>query len=579
MRRSIALLLTGTMVLSLSACVPNINVNINDKDSGNEVASITGIDQNSDGNNDIDENNQNSNPDVTQNPDSSNQADENDNPNLNIKYSGYPSWDSFDFLVENEYSEAPNGEMMEKVKTQYTSINVYSTEDNDYAYAELSDRLVKRNDSEKEYMSERFDELLKEWNETFSDVESEYYPPEYEIDHAGVIRADQKVFSIISDLENYYGGAHGGNFIGGLNLYSQTGEEIQLEDVFIKKDELAKVITDELWENYDPLIFFAVNEELDDDTNKAALLNDVEQNLEYLPWTVNYDGIAFYFGDYVLAAYASGHQIVYINFDEYPEYLNPAFFEDADEEYIIHAKANVYYPFLKDGKISTVAFDWEKQYNAEYDFYSDTYMFLNVFGDDYQQLDMEGSIMDPPIYIVRKNNKDYLYVQNYYFDGVEILQIFEYANGEFKEIGNYSGGVSFNSNELVDETTFYANGSFAGGFAFSQAKASVGEDGTLNLGEIYYYDIFDDWKENNYYETKADLKGFEMGSDNKPSSKEVTLKKGSKITPYCTDMESFIVLVDDNDNYYAFNIGWNDTEMTINKKTTFDLFDLISNWY
>ena len=70
-----------------------------------------------------------------------------------------------------------------------------------------------------------------------------------------------------------------------------------------------------------------------------------------------------------------------------------------------------------------------------------------------------------------------------------------------------------------------------------------------------------------------------MGSDNKPSSKEVTLKKGSKITPYCTDMESFIVLVDDNDNYYAFNIGWNDTEMTINKKTTFDLFDLISNWY
>ena len=212
MRRSIALLLTGTMVLSLSACVPNINVNINDKDSGNEVASITGIDQNSDGNNDIDENNQNSNPDVTQNPDSSNQANENDNPNLNIKYTGYPSWDSFDFLVENEYSEAPNGEMMEKVKTQYTSINVYSTEDNDYAYAELSDRLVKRNDSEKEYMSERFDELLKEWNETFSDVESEYYPPEYEIDHAGVIRADQKVFSIISDLENYYGGAHGGNF-------------------------------------------------------------------------------------------------------------------------------------------------------------------------------------------------------------------------------------------------------------------------------------------------------------------------------------------------------------------------------
>ena len=187
--------------------------------------------------------------------------------------------------------------------------------------------------------------------------------------------------------------------------------------------------------------------------------------------------------------------------------------------------------------------------------------------------------MDPPIYIVRKNNKDYLYVQNYYFDGVEMLQIFEYANGEFKEIGNYSGGVSFNSNELVDETTFYANGSFAGGFAFSQAKASVGEDGTLNLGEIYYYDIFDDWKENNYYETKTDLKGFEMGSDNKPSSEEVTLKKGSKITPYCTDMESFIVLVDDNDNYYAFNIGWNDTEMTINKKTTFDLFDLISNWY
>ena len=572
MKKAAAYLLTGTMVLSLTACLPNVNVSIGDKDNNNGVASIDvndnsgNVENNENGTNT--ENGNDANQTDTQNTDNSVSG----NPNFDIKYDGYPEWDAYDYPLNTDYFENSSGEKIEKVYTEFTQIYINSNEYNDYQYKELSDAINDINNNNIANLEEVHKGFLSDWDELFADADLDWGPALYEIDHKGVVRADQKVFSVMCDAEAYYGGAHGGNYLGGINLYSQTGEEIAFEDVFVKTDDLEKIIVDELYKYYDKDIFF--------EETREGLEEDVKYILDTgIGWTINNHGVAFYFGDYALAAYASGHQIVYINYDLYPEYLNSEFFEYADQEYVIRAKSNVYYPMFFDHEEGNITFTWEKYYNAEGDFYSDTYQILNVYGDPfgYQELKLDGSLMDPAVYIVRKNNNDYLYVTNYYFDGVESLQVFEYKNGQFEEVRDLSGGITFETSKL-EEVEFSANGSFASNFAFSHTTFSVGDDGMPVLGDVYYYDLYDGWQDDYYYVAKSDIKGFEMGSDGKPSDKELTLKKGTKLYPFATDQDTYIVLVDVDDNYYAFNIGWDSYEMTINKKATYSLFEMESNW-
>ena len=200
---------------------------------------------------------------------------------------------------------------------------------------------------------------------------------------------------------------------------------------------------------------------------------------------------------------------------------------------------------------------------------------LNVWGTPYffQEIDMEGSMMDPGVYIVRKNGKDYLYVSNYYFDGVEFLQIFEYKNGEFKEIGSYHGGIYFDSNEMKD-TDFIADGSFAGNFAFSKNAVSIRDDGLLEFSDTYYYDIYENWENSFYYIALSDIEGYEVDGKGKLTSDKVTLKKNTKVTPYSSDKETYLVLMDEDGNYYGFKIKINEYDQTlINGKDSGELFD------
>ena len=573
MKKAVAYFLTGTMVLSLTACLPNVNVSLGDKDTNNGVANLSGNDISGEGENTENVgNNENGNDENQSGEQNTANNTEEVNSNFTVKYEGYPQWSAYDYIVDRDYFENSEGKSIEKVSTEYTQIYISSHEYNDYQYKELADAIQEINMANQTALMETFKGFLSDWDEMFAETEPDWGPALYEIDHKGVVRADQKVFSIMCDSEAYYGGAHGGNYLGSHNLYSQTGKEIAFEDVVVKTDGLEKIIVDELYDHYDKEIFF--------EETREGLEKEVKNYLDTgIGWTINNFGVAFYFGDYALAAYASGHQIVYINFDKYPEYLNPEFFKDADEEYVIHAMDSVYLPMFFNGEEGNITFNWERSYNAEGDFYSETYQILNVYGDPfgYQELKLDGSLMDPAVYIVRKNNNDYLYVTNYYFDGVESLQVFEYKNGQFEEVRDLSGGITFETSKL-EEVEFSANGSFASNFAFSHTTFSVGDDGMPVLGDVYYYDLYDGWQDDYYYVAKSDIKGFEMGSDGKPSDKELTLKKGTKLYPFATDQDTYIVLVDVDDNYYAFNIGWDSYEMTINKKATYSLFEIESNW-
>ncbi len=574
MKKYVAGLVAGTMILSLVACLPTGVNNAGDKDSNDAVATITS-DSNpgsstvtTDNGNDVNHNN-------TDNPDNS--GDNGNNTESKSAYTSYPIYYVYDYTVENKFADDTDYNSIKTIDTAYSNIYVSTGEYNNFEYAELNEKFQQVNQDNEDALKEIFEGFEKDYDELFADVELNWGPALYEYDHKGVIRADQKIFSTGNNAEVYYGGVHGGNYVGGKCYDSQTGKEITFNDVFLKTDGLADIITDKLYENYDKEIFFSETRE--------ELKEDVQMYIDQLVegtgsnWTVNYDGVGIYFGDYALAAYASGHQIVFINYDEYPEYLNAEYFEDVDDEYIMHVSQYVYYPMYLGNKEYGLSFSWEKKWNEEGQFYSDTYQFLNIYGpgDFYQTINIDGSFIDPNIYIVRKGGTDYLYVQNHFFDGVDFLQVYEFNGKEFEEVMDFDGGLSFETNELRG-TTFWANGSFAGSFAFSSTEANVGDDGMLELGEVFYYDLYDGWEEHSYYEAVSDMKSSEPDENLKPSNNEKTLAKGTKIRPFAGDLDKYIVLIDTNGELYAFDIKWDSYEMTINGKKTFDLFNIHEDW-
>ena len=573
MKKALAGLLTATMIISLTACLPTGNANAGDKDSNDGVATITSNSNSGSENTNIADNGNQNTEQNPVNPDDNANAGNNE---TGAKYKTYPEYSAYDYNVKDKYSVEGDYSSTKVIDTLYTNIYINSEYNND-EYKELADKIQKVNKDNEENLTEIFDGFVSDYGEMFADVDLNWGPVLYEYDHKGVIRADQKIFSTGNNAEVYYGGAHGGNFVGGRCYDSQTGEDITFNDVFLKTDGLADIITDKLYENYDKEIFFAeTREELKEDvqTYVDELVDNGATN-----WTVNYDGVAIYFGDYALAAYASGHQIVFINYDEYPDYLNPEYFKDADEEYVMRVSKYIYYPMYLGDKEYAIDFSWEKEWNEEYQFYSDTYQHLHVWSqnDFYQDIKIDGSFIDPAIYIVRKGGKDYLYVQNFFFDGVEYLQIYEFNGKEFKEVAAYQGGISFVTNEMTD-APFWATSSFADNFEFPSMQVKVGDDGLLVFGEYFDYDLYEDWEKYYAYKPVSDLKAYEVDDEYKPTGVEKTLKKGTIVRPIRSDLDTFITLTDTDGELYGFKATYNTGDMMINNKRTGELFDAYSEW-
>ena len=574
MKKLVAGLVAGTMIFSLVACLPTGVTNTGDKDSNDAVATIVNSNSGNDNTSSANNGDQNNTVNLDNPDDNGNQGNTESHP----EYRSYPIYSAYDYTVMDKHLDENDYSSIKIIDTGYTNIYVNSSEYNDYEYVELANKMSDVNASNEEALTDIFEGFESDFDEMWSDVEDlNWGPVFYEYDYKGVIRADQKVFTTGNYASVYYGGAHGGAYEGGFAYNSQTGEAINFNDVVIKTDGLVDIITDELYENYDKEIFFSeTEEELKED---VKLYVDSLIDGEGTNWSLNYDGVAIYFGDYALAAYASGHQIVFINYDEYPEYLNSEYFKDADEEYVMHVSKCVSYPMYLGDKEYALSFGWEKEWNEEYQFYSDTYTHLYVYGapDYYQDIRIDGSFMDPTIYIIRKNGKDYLYVQNYFFDGVEYLQIYEFNGKEFEEIAAYQGGIYFDTNELR-ETTLAANTFFGNNFEFPTIPVWVGDDGELEFGEYFDYALYDEWEKYYAYTPTTDIKGYEVDSDYKPTDVEKTLKKGTIVRPVRTDLDTFITLTDADGNLYGFKAAYKNDEMMINNKSTGELFDIHSEW-
>lgn len=128
-----------------------------------------------------------------------------------------------------------------------------------------------------------------------------------------VQRADERILSVQVNGSEYTGGVHPNYGVYGLNLDPATGQPLALTDVLTDVTGLSDRLTRKLQEKYDMEGFFNPSEPLADYTP------------DRYSWTLDHQGITFYFSPYELATYAAGLLTVTLWFDEQPELFEPRY--------------------------------------------------------------------------------------------------------------------------------------------------------------------------------------------------------------------------------------------------------------
>jgi len=226
-------------------------------------------------------------------------------------------------------------------------------------YPELGERLDEINEANQVTFQSFMEQQAPMAQEHYTDV-PEYFNEYSSNSSYSVQRADSLVLSIREDGNEYTGGAHGMYGIWGINYEPSTGEELKLSDVCTKVEELPALLSEKIIADY-----------ADEYETFESLQGILE---EYKPedynWTMNYQGITFYFSPYEIASYAMGAMKVTLWFDENPELFNEKFFEKPSTGYVMELPLNHEVDIDLDGGKKdklTVSTYYKTQEDEEYD--------------------------------------------------------------------------------------------------------------------------------------------------------------------------------------------------------------------
>lgn len=293
-----------------------------------------------------------------------------------------------------------------------------------------------------------------------------------------VRRADSKVLSVLEECYDYSGGVHGYSYFDCVNFNVQTGEEIALEDVVTDMDSLPKILEKELTEKYPDTTFFTepLSDALDDYISSD---NPLYQELLKFTWTLDYEGVTFYFGSYEIASYVEGVQQATISYSEYPDILEEKYFSNIPSDYVLKlndSRLRSDVDLDRDGVTDYI--DVMRIY--EHDMYmSDAYE-VEVNGNAFRQ---DKYCYELDTYLVKADGKNYLYIQSTADSDWKSVDVYEITTTSVEYMGSFNGNVEgiINSTEFpmvirLDMLSTYS----------AEGKSCVGEDGLpVAKGGVY----------------------------------------------------------------------------------------------
>ena len=301
-------------------------------------------------------------------------------------------------------------------KTYNTYLNcsgstIHCTEETAKAYPKLAAALEKTADRILQYANKFSSEEDKAAHDFSKDGRTGRY---MDTTYSVVKRADEKAVSIEYEGYTFSGGAHGMYWYASRNIDPATGEEIALSDVVKDQNKLNELLLKELDARY-PEMEITKRENLFGAYDMNVTATDLTK-FAYT-FTLDPDGICFYFSIYDLGSYADGVQMVKLLYSAAPDLFVKDY--SVSGGYVSGLVEKGLYDLGGDGSLDELNFNGIEEELSQY--YNGVYVEKNGKGmkTDLYSYDMDAFVVHT------EDNRDYLYVITHMDNDGSNLLIFD----------------------------------------------------------------------------------------------------------------------------------------------------------
>ena len=461
-----------------------------------------------------------------------------------------------------------SGSAQGNYKDSYTSIiNVeypvaFVCSDDENEYSGLSRALNDLNNAEKElkldFIRDNYEYAEERYSESggigFESVGETY-----------VRRADTLVVSFLNYDYSYSGGAHGYYGYYGNNYDTTTGAVLTLQDVVTDKKLLLPAVEKELNKHYKEVMELNFSD-----------LGEVLNNEDAFSWTIDYNGITFYFSPYTIAPYAAGAQIVILSNDEYPDIVKPEY-KKVPDSYGVEILENFpyFYDVTGDGVADEILVSAYCDNNG-----NDGSVSININGIEFKKPDWFYD--SRASFVHTKDGKNYIYLELTRENDYKETVCYDISAG-IRECESVSGGLRsvFHGGEgnvitydvLTNPESFYLETVTQHiSTAFGYKEYRITENGTIETKDKIYR--FDERKAVEFT-LKMDLEVEVFDIEKEKAKKTEILKVGEKVLYIGTDGEKYAFLKSNDGKTYRVETSRREEDWHeyIDGVSTEDIFD------
>ena len=470
---------------------------------------------------------------------------------------------------DNILNETP-GDDLSFISVMVGEKNIEEWNENNIIQNVTWDKLKLSGDDEKRFpeLKKTFDELnnkalkdakalMYELSDAAKDLSGDEYNPLYLEGETKVYlqRADTKIVSYLEETFVYSGGVHPDYYYITSNFKPETGEKLILTDVMPSIKGLPDILEGELSIKYDYLNF---------GENQLWTIFK-EYSPEDYKWTIDYQGITFWFSPYDIAAYGAGPLSVKIYFDEEPYIFNEEYTKAPSENFCLMLPMGQKIDFdlnLNDDNKDCIEVDTMADQYGSYNMLS-----VTVNGKTYT--DENSLAYDFDVYLAHIGDKNYIYSDSFsdndyhmfctwdINDGAPKMtqQLYgtevdyEYVEEGFEEGTTYK--LAFNNPEFLRlETRFEILGT-RGAAATYKLRESDGKPEMTDKAYTFNYG----------HDVKTAIP---LEAELFPETKKTKLPAETSLTPYQTDGKSYVDLKTENGEIVRINIDISALPITVN---------------
>lgn len=241
-----------------------------------------------------------------------------------------------------------------------------------------------------------------------------------------VRRADSVAVSLLSDSFSDYGRIEEYRGMIGSNFDTETGEELKLSDVIVDMEQVPAIVEQELNSHMWAGDFYS-------ETTVADYFSNTPQ--DGISWTLDYNGVTFYFADGDLAEPGNGRQAATVSFAAHPELFNEKYMT-VPEGYMVGLPLDHSFFVNLDGDKDLEELNCSGYFDPDMGMYSSFGIYTDTDGH-YHYEDLCADAFDP-YYVKTADGTHYIYLfctENEGSFGLGHLVIYDVTGGKVSRIG------------------------------------------------------------------------------------------------------------------------------------------------